>query len=116
MIFFIIVLLAVGVIAFFHYIQGFFSATISAVLAAVSALLALSFYEPVVKLLLGGKFASNAHGMMLLCMFALFYMLLRTLFDKAVPGNVRVPSLVDKIGGAAMGVVAGVFAVGIVAI
>lgn len=116
MMFFIAVLATVGVIGFFHYIQGFFSATISAVLAAVSALLALSLYEPAVKLLLGGKFASTAHGMMLLVLFALFYLILRTVFDKLVPGNVRVPALVDKVGGAAMGVVAGIFAAGIAAI
>jgi uncharacterized membrane protein required for colicin V production len=116
MIFNIVIILAVGVIAFFHYLQGFFSAAISAVLAAVAAFLALSFYEPVVDMLLGGKMADSAHGMVLLVLFAGVYMLLRAAFDSMIPGNLRMPALIDRVGGAVMGVVAGVFAVGIVAI
>jgi hypothetical protein len=116
MLFSLAIIATVGVIAFYHYIQGFFSATISAVLSAIAALLALSCYEPVVNMLLAGKMANFAHGIVLLMLFAVFYLVPRLAFDKMVPGNIRVPHLIDKAGGAVMGAVAGVFASGVVAI
>src|SRR5688572_17522750 len=112
----IILVLFVGAITFFHYTQGFFSATISAALAIVSAVLAFSYHETVVETLLGGRFADAAHGMALAIMFATLYLVLRVAFDKMIPGNVRFPVLVDKIGGGAMGLIAGIFAAGILAI
>lgn len=112
----IFIILAIGIIAFVHYIQGFFSATISAILAVVSALLAVSFYEPAVEMLLAGRFADQAHGMMLIVMFAVIYLVLRIAFDSMVPGNLRFSAVVDKVGGGAMGAIAGIFAVGVVAV
>ena len=112
----LIILLLVGAIAFFHYTQGFFSATISAMLAIISAVLAFSLHEKVVDTLLGGRFSDAAHAIALAALFATIYSVLRVAFDKMVPGNVRFPVIVDKVGGGVMGLVAGVFAGGIVAI
>ena len=111
-----ILLIFVFAIAFFHYTQGFFSATISAALTILSAVLAFSYHETVVETLLGGRFADAAHGMALAILFAVIYLVLRVGFDKMIPGNMRFPVIVDKVGGAAMGLVAGVFAVGVIAI
>jgi len=111
-----ILLVLVGACAFFHYTQGFFSATISAILAILSAVLAFSYHEVIVEKFLGGRFGDVAHAMTLAVLFALIYFLLRVAFDKMVPGNVRFPVIVDKVGGAAMGLIAGVFAGGILAI
>jgi hypothetical protein len=112
----LIILALVGAIAFFHYLQGFFSATISAMLAILSAVLAFSLHEKVVDTLLGGRFSDTAHAIALAALFAIIYGVLRVAFDKMVPGNVRFPVIVDKVGGGVMGLVAGVFAGGIVAI
>ncbi|HZZ44122.1 MAG TPA: hypothetical protein VFE58_14390 [Tepidisphaeraceae bacterium] len=112
----VIIIVVVGLTAYFHYVQGFFSATLSAILAAISAALALSYYEPVVNNLLGGKFPDNAPAMMLCILFIAIYITLRTIFDTFVPGNLRLPVLADKIGAGVMGVIAGLFAGGIVAI
>src|SRR5579884_3691550 len=116
MIFALAMLLVVGVITFFHYIQGFFSATLSAIIAVIAAVFALSYHETVVETLLGGRMANQAHAMALLGLFALIYLLLRVVFDKAVPGNVRLPVLMDKVGAVVMGLIAGIFGAGIVAI
>src|SRR6476620_6623566 len=116
MIFGIIIIAAVGGIAYYHYAQGFFSATFSAIIAIIAAALAISFHEQVVMSLLGGKMADFANAMVLVGIFALVYILLRTLTDKAVPGQIRLPVIVDRIGGGAMGVVAGVFTAGIFAL
>ena len=116
MVFSIIIILFIGIIAFFHYVQGFFSATISAMLVILSAVLAVSYHETVVSLLLKGQMADMAHGMVLCMIFAVCYIFLRVIFDAAIPGNVRTPSTVDKVGAALMGIIAGVFVTGIFAI
>lgn len=99
-------------IVFFHYLQGFFGATISAVIAIFSAVLSLSLHEQIVESYMKGKAVDIAHGMVLVGLFAVIYTLLRTIFDKAVPGNVRLPSAVEKVGGAIMGCVAATFCLG----
>src|SRR3954468_24878109 len=101
MLFGVIVLILVGAIAYFHYVQGFFSATISMILAIIAAVVAFSYHEALVRSLLRGKFADEASALMLVALFAGVYTLLRVLFDKAVPGNIRLPVLMDKIGAAA---------------
>jgi hypothetical protein len=112
----IIFLLFVGLIAYIHWIQGLLSGFISAVLAIIAAAVALGYYEPLANAMSGGKFQDQAHAVTLIALFAITYIVLRVIFDKAVPGNIRVLSTADKIGGAVFGVVAGIFAVGIVAI
>jgi hypothetical protein len=109
----IVAILMVGIIAYFHYVQGIFSATLSAMLAIVAAMLAFSYHEVIVRAFLVSKMPNAAHGLALVALFGVIYMVLRIIFDGAVPGNVRVPVLVDKIGSGVAGVVAGVFAVGI---
>jgi hypothetical protein len=116
MILLIVVLLCVLLVGYFHYTQGFFSAAISAILSILCAVFALSFDETLLEHLLGGKAGNYAHGMMLLLLFAGSYSILRILFDKFVPGQMRLPLLVDRIGAAVMGLVAGVFAMGIITI
>ena len=116
MIFAIIVIILVGVIAFFHYTQGMWSATISAVVAVLSAVLAIGYHETVVETLLKGKMADQANAFALIAVFGLSYLLLRTVIDKAVPGNLRLPVILDKVGAGLMGFVAAIFSVGVVAV
>lgn len=108
--------LVILAIVFFHYIQGFFSAALSAILVIVAAVLAFSYHESVVEMLMAGKLYDTANAIALLALFALIYLILRIIFDTAVPGNVRVPVAVDKAGAAVMGLTAGIFAAGIIAI
>jgi hypothetical protein len=112
----IVVILFVLGVAFFHYIQGFFSATLSAILAIVSAALALSLQETLIEGPLAGTAPEWMPSITLLMLFAVIYVVLRTIFDKVIPGNVRMPPLLEKVGGGVMGVVAAVFAVGIAVI
>src|SRR3954451_18677675 len=111
----VIILLMVGGIAYFHYVTGLFSATLSAIAAVFAAVIAVSYQETVVESLLKGKIADIANGAVTVVLFIVSYVVLRTLFDRLVPGNVRVPLLVDKIGSALMGIVAGVMAAGVIA-
>lgn len=112
----IVVLILVLGIAFFHYTQGFFTAALSAICAIFAAVIALSYHETIVESFMAGGARNVAHAMVLLVLFAVVYLALRMLLDAAVPGQVRLLPLVDKIGAAVMGIIAGIFAVGIVAI
>lgn len=112
----ILVIIIIGVVVYFHYLQGLFSAGLSAVLAVVAALLAMGWHETVVALVSGGRFADIAHGAVLVSLFALIYLLLRVIFDKVVPGNVRFHLLVDKIGAACFGLVAGLMVCGVLVV
>lgn len=116
MIFSVLLLVMIAAVAFFHYIQGMFSATLSAVLAMFAAMIALSYYEPLTNMLLGGKFADTSHAMSMVALFAGSYLFLRILFDKIVPGNLRLPVLMDKIGAGVMGAFAGCIGAGVFAI
>ena len=116
MVFGIFIIILVLLVAFFHMVQGFFSATLSMIFTIFAAAVAVGFHENVVAAFKPGKLADSANAMMLCILFAATYVVLRLIFDRAVPGNVRFQSTTDKIGGAAVGIVAGIFAAGIVAI
>ncbi|MGD0140682.1 MAG: hypothetical protein ABSD28_17575 [Tepidisphaeraceae bacterium] len=116
MIFSLVLFALAGVIAFFHYTQGCFSATISAILAAVAAVVALGWYEQVAPLLFNAKIYDQAASVSLVVIFAVAYILPRLIIDSLVPGNVRLPVIVDKAGAAVMGLIAGLISTGIVAV
>ena len=116
MVFSILILIAVLLVAYFHYLQGLFSAGLSAIMATIAAIVAIAYYEPIVALINAGKFNNQAMAMVLVCLFAATYLLQRLLFDKLVPGNVRFPVLLDKIGAGVCGVIAGLMGAGVLAI
>jgi hypothetical protein len=116
MIFSIIIIIAALAVAYFHYVQGLFSATLSALIAVIAAVLAVSYFETVVNAFSKGRFADQADGLVLVILFAAIYIVLRLIFDKAVRGNVRYPVLMDKIGAGVMGLIAGICAAGVLAI
>jgi hypothetical protein len=112
----LIFLALTGAVAFYHYVQGFFSATISAILVVIAAVVAVGYHELVAPFLFSAKFYEQAESISLVVLFAAAYIVPRLLFDWAVPGNVRLPVLVDKIGAGAAGVIAGLVSVGVLAI
>jgi hypothetical protein len=116
MIFSILLIALVGLIAYFHWVQGLFGGIISMSLAILAALLALGFNESIVTSLLGGRMADYASGLVAASVFAAVYLGGRVVFDMFVPGNVQVPLYVDKVGGLFCGAIAGVCAVGTFAV
>lgn len=116
MLFGMIMLVLVAAVAFYQYVQGFFSAMISCVLAILAALIAVAYHEPLAESLLAKPLPAQAHAVALVVIFALAYVLMRLLADKLVTGNVRFSILVDKVGAGAFGLLAAVFTVGVLAI
>jgi len=114
----IIVILLVLAVVFVHYLQGFFSATLSAILAIIAAVLAFSWHESIAEnyILKSAILPNAADACVLVALFALIYIILRTVFDKAIPGGLQLPAGIDKVGGAVMGLIAATFSVGILVI
>lgn len=112
----IVLIVLVLCIALIHYIQGFFSATLSAIIAVIAAAVAIGYNETLVNMMKPGKFADNATAAFICLLFLVTYVILRIIFDKAIQGNVRFNPTVDKVGAAIMGLIAGVFATGVIGI
>lgn len=112
----ILMILVILLIAYLHFMQGFFSATISAIYAVLATALAISTHESVVEKYLGGRMADSAHAMMLISCFVVFYFVPRIITDSFVPGNLRLPPTLDKIGAGVMGLIVGVFGAGILSL
>ena len=116
MIFGTIILVLLAGVAFYHYVQGFFSAMISAVLALLAAMVALSYHEVLAEGLLAPHMPNAAHALALTLIFAATYLILRMVIDRLVPGNIRLNVLVEKIGAGVCGLLAAIFSVGILAL
>ncbi|HEX4796760.1 MAG TPA: hypothetical protein VH370_23410 [Humisphaera sp.] len=116
MIFMILCGVLVLAIGFFNYIQGFFSATLAAILTIISGLLAFSLHEWVVESFLKRNANAVSNSMVLLILFGLFYVILRVIFDKSVPAGIVLPAVIDKVGGGIMALVTAAFAVGVFAV
>jgi hypothetical protein len=114
MIFNLIFFALFGTVAFFQYTQGFFSATIAAVLAILASVAAVAYHEMVASYMM--RFPEYADAVALIGIYIVAYIVPKILFDQFVPGNVRFPLLVDKIGAGAMGIIAGLFSTGLVAL
>jgi hypothetical protein len=99
-------------ITYYHYLQGGFTATISAVCAFLAVLLAFGYYEQAMGLFPPGKMADYAAGMLLIAIYGVSYIVLRVIFDALVPGNIRLPLWVDRGCAVGFGLVAAVLGVG----
>ncbi len=112
----IIILVLILCIAYTWSTQGLFSALIHLVLTVLAGALAFAAWEPMVYGFLLYRMPEQAWGVGLLIPFGLSLLGLRTLFDKAVPGNLSFHNLADKIGGALLGFCSGVLTVGMLII
>ncbi len=111
----VIILVVLLAIAYFHYAQGLFSATVSAACAGIAALMAFAFHESLARVG-GGAMGSFGDAVSLVGLFAIIYLVLRFIIDNFMVGNVRYPVALDKIGAAVMGLIAGIFTTGIIAL
>src|SRR5580700_826654 len=116
MVFSLILFALCGIVAFFIYTQGSFSAVISAILAFVAAVIALGWFEQVAPLIFSAKLYEQAASISLVVIFAAAYIIPRVIIDSLVPGNVRLPFIVDKVLAGVMGLIAGLIVSGIVGV
>ncbi len=97
MIFIIIALLLFAGIAFFQALQGTFSALIMAVLTIVSAGIAINYYAPLSQSYLLGHVPDYGDACMLAGLFFILLVILRTLTDNFIRGNIVTYGLPDRL-------------------
>ena len=114
MIIVIAIAILVVAIAAFQVIQGLYTALINAILTVLTAMFALAYYEDLSAMLRESGVALLSDGLGLVLLFAVPLLVLRFLFDRLlVRDNVVFGSWADRIGGGVLGLVTGLFSVGI---
>ncbi|HET6427421.1 MAG TPA: CvpA family protein [Phycisphaerae bacterium] len=108
----ILMVVLILAIAFYQALQGVFSSLIMAILSVLCAVVALNFYEPLA-LALNARLGAYAHSTVLLALFAVPLLALRTLFDRVIRGNVVMGMWPDRIGGGVFGLITGTSLVGV---
>ena len=116
MLFSALVIIFIALVTYYHYAQGLFTAAISVACALLATLVAFGYYENMLNLFGYGKMADSLAGVMLMLLFGATYLVLRVVFDSAVPGNVSFPLYVERIGAAVLGLLVGVLAIGTFAV
>jgi len=91
-------------IAFYQAIHGTFSSLIMAILTVLCAIAALNFYEPLATAL-NDRLGAYAPSISLLALFAIPLLVLRTLFDRVIRGNVLLGLWPDRVGGGVFGLI-----------
>ncbi|MAE62083.1 MAG: hypothetical protein CMJ49_12085 [Planctomycetaceae bacterium] len=112
----IVVILFIGVHAYWFSIQGLFSAAMHLLILIIAGSLAFAVWEPLTVGLLLDLLPEHAWGIGLLLPLAVLLILLRIAADKLVPGNVRYENLTSMLAGGAAGAVSGILTVGLLVI
>ena len=99
-------------IAFFQGLQGLFSAVIMTTLTILCAALAMGTFENLYFGFLIDRMPQHGEAVAMMSIFVLSLLVLRTLFDNLVKGNMVFPVWVDRIAGGALGLVTGLIIVG----
>lgn len=101
---------------FFQGLQGLFSALIHCLLTILAAALAFGFYEDLYYGILMQYQPDHGRGIALMAIFLIALLVLRTLFDMLIKGNMRFPIYVDRGVGGALGLISALITVGMLAI
>jgi len=114
----VLVLGAIGFIAYWWINQGALSAALHCLCVVVAGALAFALWEPIVVnfLLNGGTFDNYAWGMTLGLLFAVLLLVLRVASDKLVPFDIPLQKYASMAIGAIAGVASGILTVGIIVI
>ncbi|HJO15339.1 MAG TPA: CvpA family protein [Phycisphaerales bacterium] len=114
----IIIIILIGLIAYWWANQGFLSGLLHLVCVITAGALALAWWEPIVinNLLSKSWWSGLMPGTMLLGTFLVALVLLRMASDKLAFGNTRLPRPVDMVGGGILGAISGVLTTGLLLI
>ncbi len=112
----IVIVVFLLLMAYWWAMQGLLSASLHALAAVLAGAFAFALWEPLTLGLLIKRMPEFAWGVGLVGPFVLLLILIRVVLDKLVPRDVKFHDLMNKIGGALFGALAGVLAAGVVLI
>lgn len=108
---FLVALMVILTTAFWVY-QGFFSGLLMFFAGVISLMVAFAYFEPVNSLWSEGLGPGIGLPLAFMLLFLVSLLLLRTIFDRAIKHNVRLPVYLDRAGGGACGFFIGLTLVG----
>jgi hypothetical protein len=111
-------------IAYAWMVRGVFSAMLQMICALIAGAIAFAVWEPLAIMLVNASpergflsfLESVAWGVALIVPFAVSFLLLRVISDKAVPSNIKNATAIDYAGGAIFGAGTGIISIGILVI
>ncbi len=108
----------VGIIAWVWASYGFFSSLLHFISVVVAGALAFASWEAAVYFGLNRveQLADMQWGITLMLLFTVYLVILKTVTNKACPGNIDFSVLVNLIGGGVLGALSGVISAGIILI
>ena len=106
-------LILVLCITFFQGLQGLFSAFIMCVLTILCAALAFGSFETVYHGFLIKTMPEYGEAVALVSIFILSLLVLRTVLDNVIKGNMVIPVWADRAGGGVLGFVSAILIVGV---
>lgn len=101
---------------YFQAIQGITSAAITCVLAIICLAISFGTYEYVAEAFLVKIKPDYAHAVAMFATFVIPFSILRILLDMWVPRSSLFPQIIDRIGGAALGLIAAFVITGVMAL
>lgn len=109
-------LLIMGAVAYAYLGEGLITGSLMCFNILIAGLVAFNFFEPLADVIqgptAGSNFADYADALSLLVLFSLTLGLLRLLTNTLQPMQIEVPALLQNIGGACFGLVAGYLVAG----
>lgn len=102
-------------ITFYQALHGLFSSVIMCFLTVLSAALAFALYEPIYASFLVDHQPEHGRAIALMGVFIVTLLVLRTIVDVVIPGNMQFNQHVDRFVGGAFGLVTAMVIVGMLA-
>ncbi|MEP0842032.1 MAG: CvpA family protein [Phycisphaerae bacterium] len=99
-------------VMFYEGLQGLFTALINCILAVLAVALAFGLYEDLYYAFLKEYQPFHGRAIALMAIFILSLLILRTVFDLLIKGNLQFPLYMDRIGGGLFGFITGLLIVG----
>lgn len=99
-------------ITFYQGLQGLFSGLINCILAVLSAAVAFGFHENLYVAFLQDRQPDYGRAVALVGIFVVTLLILRTIFDALIQGNVHFQLYVDRAGGGLFGLITAMIIVG----
>jgi uncharacterized membrane protein required for colicin V production len=103
-------------VTFYQGLQGLFSAIINCVLTILAAALAFGLYEDLYVWQLATYQPDHGRAIALVGVFVIALLVMRTVMDQLITGNLHFPMYTDRIGGGIFGLVTAMIIIGILAI
>ncbi len=110
------ILILAGLVYFQVFTQGIFSCFIMMVWTIISAMVALNYQDYLAMLMIDNGLAFFPKAVALLTPFIITLFVLREISDRFIPGNMKFPEIIDRLGSSLFAIVTSLIITGMVSL